>query len=42
MRLLVILALLLGLAACSAVTDPGPEQDGGIGGTGILAGEVLE
>ncbi len=37
MRLVLVIALLLGLAACAAPVAFEQEQDGGMGGTGVVA-----
>jgi len=42
MRLVLIMALLLGLAACAATVSFEQERDGGIGGTGITTGAMAE
>ncbi len=37
MRLILVIALLLGLGACAADMSFEQERDGGIGGTGVAA-----
>ena len=37
MRLILVIALLLGLAACASDVAFEQERDGGIGGTGVAA-----
>ncbi len=41
MRIFFVLALLLGLAACGQPLYFEQEPDGGIGGTGVIASEML-
>ena len=41
MRLVLVIALLLGLAACAAPLAFEQERDGGIGGTGMAVETVM-
>lgn len=42
MRLVLMIALLLGLAACAATVSFEQERDGGVGGTGIATGLIAD
>ena len=42
MKRILLIALLLGMVACAATVSYEQERDGGIGGTGIETGAIVE